>query len=98
MAKGYWMAHVDVQNAEVYKEYVARNGVAFSKFGGRFLVRAGAFEERGQPLDKSRHVCIEFPSYQAALDCYASPEYQHALEAQKGAATVSLVIVEGYDG
>ena len=44
MAKGYWVGRVDVSNPEAYKNYVAANGAAFSKFGGRFLVRGGAFE------------------------------------------------------
>ena len=44
MPKGYWVVRVDVHDAESYKDYVASNGVAFAKFGGRFLVRAGPFE------------------------------------------------------
>src|SRR5437660_680122 len=42
MTKGYWIARVDVRDAEAYKDYVAANGAAFAKFGGRFLVRGGA--------------------------------------------------------
>ena len=41
MPKGYWIAHVDVTDPEVYKKYLAANGVAFAKYGGRFLVRGG---------------------------------------------------------
>ncbi len=97
MPKGYWVARVDVHDAESYKDYVASNGVAFAKFGGRFLVRGGPFEI---PLGsaRSRNVVIEFPTYQAALDCWHSPEYQAARAKQKGGAEVDLVIIEGYDG
>ena len=28
MTKGYWIARVDVRDAEAYKEYVAMNGAA----------------------------------------------------------------------
>jgi uncharacterized protein (DUF1330 family) len=42
MPKGYWIAHVDVQNPDAYKNYVSANGVAFAKLGGRFLVRAAS--------------------------------------------------------
>ena len=31
MPKGYWIARVDVRNAETYKNYVAANGVAFAQ-------------------------------------------------------------------
>ena len=30
MAKGYWIARVDVYDAEAYKSYVAANAAAFS--------------------------------------------------------------------
>jgi uncharacterized protein (DUF1330 family) len=97
MPKGYWVAHVDVHDAESYKNYVAANGAAFAKFGGKFLVRAGAFEN---PVGKSRsrNVVIEFPSYGAALDCWNSQDYQDARAKQKGGAEMDLIILEGYDG
>ena len=44
MAKGYWIARVDVNNEEGYKPYAAANPAIFKKFGGRFVVRAGKFE------------------------------------------------------
>ena len=44
MAKGYWIAHVDVTNPEIYKEYVRLNGIAFAKYGGKFLIRGGKSE------------------------------------------------------
>ena len=97
MPKGYWVARVDVNDADSYKNYVAANGAAFAKFGGRFLVRAGVFEA---PVgaSRSRNIVLEFPSYQAALDCWASSEYQAARAAQKGGADMELVIIQGYDG
>ena len=44
MAKGYWIARVDVHNEEGYKPYAAANPAIFKKFGGRFVVRGGKFE------------------------------------------------------
>ena len=97
MAKGYWVARVDVHNTDAYKDYVAANGIAFAKFGGRFVVRGGPFEN---PVgtSRSRNVVIEFPSYQAALDCWNSTEYQSARAKQQGGAEMDLVVIEGYDG
>jgi uncharacterized protein (DUF1330 family) len=44
-------------------------------------------------------VVIEFSSYQAALDCYNSPDYQAAIKLRlPPVAQTDLVIVEGYDG
>lgn len=97
MAKGYWVGHVTVHDPEGYKKYQAANGVAFAKYGGRFLVRAGQ-SESVLGSTRPRHVVIEFPSYQAALDCFHSPEYQHAIAVRGAAGDVDLVVVEGYDG
>lgn len=97
MPKGYWIARVDVTDPDIYKNYVAKNGVAFAKFGARFLVRGGAFET-GKGTSRSRNVVIEFASVEQAKACFHSPEYQAALEAQKGGAEVDLIIIEGYDG
>ena len=41
---------------------------------------------------------LEFPSYQAALDCYASPEYAAAKALREHAGECDLLIIGGYDG
>ena len=40
---------------------------------------------------------IEFPSYEAALACWNSPEYKAAKAKQEGGAVADIVVVEGYD-
>jgi uncharacterized protein (DUF1330 family) len=97
MAKGYWVARVDVHNTDAYKNYVAANGAAFAKFGGRFLVRGGQFQAV-EGSSRSRNVVIEFPSYEAAMACWNSPEYKAAKAKQEGGAQIDLVVIEGYDG
>ncbi|HEX5802079.1 MAG TPA: DUF1330 domain-containing protein [Azospira sp.] len=96
MQKGYWMVRVDITNPEQFKAYVAANATAFEKFGARFLARAGRFEVP-EGATRSRNTIVEFPSYQAALDCWHSPEYQAALKLRLAASVIDLVIVEGYD-
>ena len=97
MPKGYWIARVDVHDAEAYKNYVGANSGPFKEYGARFLVRAGAFESvEGTP--RSRNVVIEFPSYKAALECYRSPAYQEAMSFRANASDGDLIIIEGYDG
>jgi uncharacterized protein (DUF1330 family) len=97
MAKGYWIARVDVTDPEKYKAYVAANAEPFKKFGAHFLVRAGRFENP-EGASRTRNIVIEFPSYRAALDCWKSPEYQEAVKLRLPASTIDLVISEGYDG
>ena len=97
MAKGYWIARVDVADAEAYKAYVAANAAPLARFGARFIVRAGRFENP-EGGSRSRNVVVEFPSYEAALDCYNSPEYATAKAARIGGTEVDLIVIEGYDG
>jgi uncharacterized protein (DUF1330 family) len=97
MAKGYWIAHVDVHNDEGYKPYALANPGIFKKFGGRFVVRGGKFEGR-EGNSRSRNVVIEFPDYATALACYNSPEYQANIKVRQPHAVADLVIIEGYDG
>ena len=97
MAKGYWIARVDVHNDEGYKAYALANPAIFKKFGGRFVVRAGKFNAiEGQ--SRSRNVVIEFPDYDAAMACYNSPEYQANIKVRQPHAQADLIIIEGYDG
>lgn len=96
-AKAYWIAHVTVSDPAAYEAYRAANGVALAKYGGRFLVRGGAQEVVEGTL-RPRGVVIEFPSLQAARDCYGSPEYQAARELRLGVSLADLCIVEGCPG
>jgi uncharacterized protein (DUF1330 family) len=97
MAKGYWIARVDVADPERYQAYIAANAEPLRKYGGRFLVRGGQHKVP-EGSTRARNVVIEFPSYQSALDCYASPEYQQAVLLRKDVSTMDMVVIEGYDG
>ncbi|MEJ2623423.1 MAG: DUF1330 domain-containing protein [Pseudolabrys sp.] len=97
MAKGYWVARVDVHNEEGYKPYAAANAAIFKKYGGKYLVRAGKFENP-EGTARSRNVVIEFPDYAAALACYNSTEYQENIKVRQPHADADIVVIEGYDG
>jgi uncharacterized protein (DUF1330 family) len=97
MPKGYWIVRVDITDIEQYKAYIAANAEPFARHGARFLVRGGAFENP-EGTSRARNAVIEFPSYQAAVDCWHSPEYQAAIRLRAPVSTADLVIVEGYEG
>jgi uncharacterized protein (DUF1330 family) len=95
--KGYWIVQVDVKDAEAYKLYLAANQAPFGQFGARYLVRAGRSEVM-EGSARSRIVVLEFPSYEAALGCYRSPEYLAAKKLREGKAEADVIVIEGYDG
>jgi uncharacterized protein (DUF1330 family) len=97
MAKGYWIARVDIDDMEQYKRYIVANAEPFRKFGARFLVRSGQHQV-AEGSARQRNVVLEFPSYQAAVDCWHSPEYQAAIKLREDVSKADMVIIEGYDG
>jgi uncharacterized protein (DUF1330 family) len=97
MAKGYWVARVDVSDPTGYQDYVAANAAAFRKYGARFVVRGGRFEAP-EGTARARNVVIEFADYETALACYHSPEYAAAKALRLGRAEADILIIEGYDG
>src|SRR2546423_14413275 len=96
MAKGYWIGRVDVTNPEGYKDYVAATAGPFRKYGGRFLVRGGAFECM-EGASRARNVVIEFKDYATALACYRSPEYASAMALRLPHSIADIIVIEGYD-
>jgi uncharacterized protein (DUF1330 family) len=92
--KAYWIAHVTVNSPDDYRVYAEASPEAFRKYNARVLARGGRckqLEGEGRP----RNVVIEFDSFEDALACYNSPEYQAAKAKRQGAGEADIVIVEG---
>ena len=93
--KAYWIAHVDVTDPEQYQQYTQRAPAAFKAFGGRFLARGGRSEAMEGRATPQRSVVIEFDSYEQALACYHSQQYQAAKRYRLDVAKAEVIIVEG---
>jgi uncharacterized protein (DUF1330 family) len=97
MAKAYWVAHIDISDADAYGKYIAANAIPFAKYGARFLVRGGDYKVvEGKTREKQ--VILEFADFATAQACYDSSEYQAAIKLRSDVSEGDLVIVEGYDG
>lgn len=88
-----WIAHVKVLDAEAYGKYAALAGPAIAAHGGVFLSRGGRYVQL-EGNDRPRNVVARFPSLEAAVACYRSPEYQAALAHAKGASERDLMVLE----
>lgn len=88
-----WIAHVEVTDAEAYGKYAQLAGPALAKFGGVFLARGGRYVQL-EGNERTRNVVARFPSVEAAVEAYNSPDYQEALSHAKGASIRDLVVVE----
>ena len=93
MPKAFWIAHVAVTDPEAYGRYAALATDAIARHGGEFLARATRYVTL-EGAERKRHVVARFPSLEAAVDCYNSPDYQAALDHARGAAERDLIVVE----
>ena len=94
MPKGYIIGHFKVNDPETYKEYIERDTPILLGMGAKFVVRGGQ-NEIVEGTSHDRHVVIEFPSYDAALEAYHDPDYQQVAEIRRRSADSTIIVVEG---
>lgn len=90
------MAHIDVRDSEGFGDYTPLSMKAVTVYGARFLVHGGSTETVEGAL-RARHVILEFPTYEAALECYRSQEYEDARAVRQAHADADIIIVEGVE-
>jgi uncharacterized protein (DUF1330 family) len=96
MPKAYIIGRVDVRDAEAYKKYVETARPAYERNGARFVVRGGKTEVL-EGTARARNVVVEFPSMEAALACYNSPEYTEARKIRQAISDGEFILVEGIE-
>ncbi len=92
---GYLIANLTVTDPERYQLYRERVPAIIARYGGRYLVRAGAIHPMEGDLGLDRFVVIEFPSMDAAKRFYDSPEYAPLLKLRVEATRSQVALVEG---
>ena len=92
----YWLARARITDPVAYKKYTDRVPDIIARYGGKVLARGGKYRIMEGPEDFHRFVAIEFPTFEKAVACFESPEYQEACVFRRnGGGTVENVIVEG---
>ena len=94
MPKGYWVVRANIHDQDEYYKYVEKASEIVKKNSGTFLVRGGMQKEY-EIKGYKRTVIVEFDSYQKAIDCYNSEEYQSALKHVENSANRIFTVVEG---
>ena len=91
----YLVVDIDVTNPTQFEEYKKLAPAAVAKYGGRYLIRGGAYEAVEGDWKPQRLTVVEFESMEKAKSFYRSPEYQAAIKARKGAANMDMLLVQG---
>ena len=93
--KGYWIAlYKKIEDLDNLKNYASKVTPIIKSYGGKSLVRGGKYiilEGDNFP----RTVIWEFPSYEKAVECHNSKEYQDGWAIAKKTTERNLQIVEG---
>ena len=95
----YWVARARVNDPVEYKKYTDLVPAIIEQYGGRVLARGGRFQINEGPSTFNRFVVIEFPTLEAGVACFQSPEYQEAAKFRRAdrVGVVENVVVEGGD-
>jgi uncharacterized protein (DUF1330 family) len=95
MAKGYWIANVDVRNADGYKKYVATLPDILRKFGGRYVTRGGKLWRERTAAASS---CLSSPVMSRQWPAIARRNMPRRSRLRQANADADLIVIEGYDG
>jgi uncharacterized protein (DUF1330 family) len=94
----YWIARSRIDDAVEYKKYTDLVPAIIARHGGKVLARGGRFRIMEGPDTFHRFVAIEFPTFEQAVACFESKEYQDAAAFRRaGGGIVENVIVDGGD-
>ena len=94
--KGYWISlYLKVDSQENLKKYSQAVVPIIKGFGGVPIIRGGQ-HKTFDGEDFSRTVIWEFPSYQKALECHDSKEYQAGWDLAKNTTKRHMQVIEGF--
>ena len=97
MRKGYWISlYLKVDSQENLKKYAETVTPIIKSFGGVPLVRGGRYKSY-EGDDFIRTVVWEFPSYEKAIECHNSDEYQAGWSLAKNTTKRHMQVVEGFN-
>jgi uncharacterized protein (DUF1330 family) len=91
----YLIVDLDVKDAKGFDAYRQEVGPTIAQFGGKPVIRNGAFEVLEGNWKPKSVVMLEFPSMDALKRWYNSPEYKPLIAKRQAAAAGNLIAVEG---
>ena len=74
----YWLARSRIDDPIEYKKYTDLVPDIIARHGGKVLARGGKFRIMEGPDKFHRFIVIEFPTFDQAVACFTSPEYDRA--------------------
>ena len=96
-APGYFIATIDIEDAEKFQAYREVVGPLVAKYGGEAIVRNGRVEALEGTAPRTVNVILRFPSFEQAKAWYSSEEYAGPLAMRLEASSGDAYLIEGVE-
>ena len=94
----YWVARAKINDPIEYKKYTDLVPDILARYGGKVLARGGRYQIMEGPQKFHRFVVVEFPTFEQAVACFTSDEYDQAAAFRRsGAGEVETIVVDSGD-
>jgi uncharacterized protein (DUF1330 family) len=94
----YFLVDIEeITDAEAYEGYKKGVLATVEQYGGRFLVRGGAYEVMEGEWKSDRLVVLEFADKEHFKAWYDSPEYSRLKTIRFGASRSRAVVIQGVE-
>ena len=96
MPKYYVWVEATATDPAQMKSYGEKVGATVDQYGGRYVIRNGRFDIlEGGPGEHRGKVLIEFPSREAAIAWWHSPEYGAISPIRQAHSRGNFVLIDG---
>ena len=91
----YIIADVEITDPVGFQEYVSQVPSIVEKYGGKYLVRGGQFEQAEGNWDIHRVVIISFDTMEQLKKWYHSEEYSEPMKLRIRSTKTRSIMIEG---
>jgi uncharacterized protein (DUF1330 family) len=94
----YFVIESEVNDDNVYQQYLDQVSSIIKKYDGKYLVRGGKVTPMGSDWKPERIIIIEFPAEENIFNWLSSPEYLKIASLREIGAHTKAIIIEGING
>lgn len=91
----YIIVDLEITDPALFEQYRAAVPATISAYGGKYLVRGGAFEALEGNWQPKRVIVLQFESMARLKEWYGSPDYAPLRSLRAKCAKVNVIAVEG---
>ena len=91
----YIIVDLEITDATLFEKYRARVVATIHAYGGKYLVRGGAYETLEGTWQPKRVIVLQFDSMARLKEWYSSKEYAPLIALRKKCAKTNVIAIEG---